>query len=112
MMSSARALARAVVAVLVLSATGCSATSPAAAPPPYQHRGPAPVGVTTLDLGSAGPVFGERLATVYYPADPAGLAGHAAFSYSDASILPTAYQGILPAQFDQVTTIHAFTDPP
>ncbi len=112
-MRSPRALAALAATCLVLSAgcasSGAGSTSP---PPPYEHPGPDPVGVTTLDLGSAGPVFGERMATVYYPADPAGLAGHAAFSYSDASILPTAYQGILPAKFDQVATIRAFTDPP
>ncbi len=112
-MVSPRALAAVAACCLVFGA-GCSSsgTGSASPPPPYQHEGPDPVGVTTLDLGSAGPVFGERLATVYYPADPTGLAGHAAFSYSDGSILPASYQGILPAKFDQVTTIHAFTDPP
>ena len=74
-MSSARALAFAVVAGLVLLA-GCSSSSPAASSPQYQRRGPDAVGVTTLDLGSAGPEFGERLATVYYPADPSTVAGH------------------------------------
>ncbi len=112
-MGSPRVLAALAAACLALSAAcGSSGTGSASPPPPYQHRGPDPVGVTTLDLGSAGPVFGERLATVYYPADPAGLAGRAPFSYSDASILPTAYQGILPARFDQVATVPALTGPP
>ena len=110
-MSSVRALALAVVAALVLSA-GCSSSSPAAAPPRYQHRGPDPVGVTTLDLGSAGPVFGERLATVYYPADPSTLAGHPRFSYNEASTLPKSVQGILPAKYNTTTTVDAYTDAP
>jgi len=57
------------VAVLVLSA-GCSTSSPAATPPHTSTAGPTRSGVTTLDLGSPAPVFGERIATVYYPADP------------------------------------------
>ncbi len=108
---SVRRLALALVAALVVSA-GCSSSSPAAAPPPYQHRGPHPVGVTTLDLGSAGPVFGERLATVYYPADPSTLAGHPRFSYNEASTLPKSLQGILPAQYNTSTSVDAYTDAP
>ncbi len=112
-MVSPKVLAAVAACCLVLSA-GCSSSGAGSAspPPPYQHEGPHPVGVTTLDLGSAGPVFGERFATVYYPADPAHLAGHVPFSYAEASTLPTSYQAILPAKYDQVTTIHAFTDPP
>jgi dienelactone hydrolase len=112
-MVSPRVLAAVAACCLVLGA-GCSSsgTGSASPPPPYQHKGPDPVGVTTLDLGSAGPVFGERLATVYYPADPAHLTGHAPFSYPEASTLPASYQAILPAKYNQVTTIDAFTDPP
>jgi len=99
----------------VMLAAGCSSSSgsaPATQPPPYQHTGPDTVGVTTIDLGSAGPVFGERYATVYYPAAPAQVGGHARFSYTEAQTLPTALQGILPAKYDTVTTVHAYTDPP
>lgn len=108
-MSSARALAFAVVAGLVLLA-GCSSNSPAASSPQYQRRGPDVVGVTTLDLGSAGPEFGERLATVYYPADPSTVAGHSRFSYNEASTLPKSVQGILPAKFNTTTTVDAYAD--
>ncbi len=99
------------IALAVLAA-GCSSNTPAAAPPPYQHTGPDAVGVTTLDLGSAGPVFGERSATVYYPADPAGVAGHPRFSYTEASTLPAALQGVVPAQYNDTTTVDAYLDPP
>src|ERR1700722_1559476 len=110
-MSSVRAPPLAVVAVLVLSA-GCSTSSPAAGPPRYQHRGPDPVGVTTLDLGSAGPVFGERMATVYYPADPSTVAGHPRFSYNEASTLPKSLQGILPARYNTTTSLDAYAEAP
>jgi dienelactone hydrolase len=110
-MKSARTLA--VVGLLGLAlAAGCSSSTPAAAPPPYQHRGPYAVGVTTLTLGSAGPVFGQRLATVYYPADPAAVTGHPRFSYTEASTLPASLQGILPARYNTTATVDAYSDPP
>jgi dienelactone hydrolase len=98
--------------VLMIVLAGCSSSTPAATPLPYQHSGPDTVGVTTLDLGSAGPVFGERLATVYYPADPSTVAGHARFSYTEASTLPAALQGIVPAKYNTTTTVDAYSDPP
>jgi len=109
-----------VVVSLVLAAAGlaagCSSSTPASAPafppPPYAHQGPHAVGVATLDLGSAGPVLGERLATVFYPADAARLTGHPRFSYTEASTLPTALQGILPARYDTTTTVDAYVGPP
>ena len=110
-MMSARVLGLAVVAGLALLA-GCSSSTPTAAPPPYQNHGPDTVGVTTLDLGSAGPVFGERLATVYYPADPSTVIGHAKFSYTEASTLPVSLQGILPAQYNTTTNVNAYSDVP
>jgi len=68
--------------------------------------------VTTLDLGSAGPVFGERMATVYYPADPSTLAGHPKFGYNEASTLPKSVQGILPARYNTTTGLDAYTAAP
>ena len=68
--------------------------------------------MTTIDLGSAGPVFGERLATVYYPADPDTVAGHPPFSYTEASTLPAALQGILPAKYNTTTTLAAYSEAP
>jgi hypothetical protein len=68
--------------------------------------------VTTLISGSASPVLGERLATVYYPANPATLSRVTQFSYTEASTLPASLQGILPPQFDSTTTINASRDAP
>ena len=57
-------------------------------------------------------LLGERLATVYYPADRASASGHPRFSYTEASTLPTALQPILPAAYNTTTTIDAYTDAP
>lgn len=111
-MRSHKVAALVAVAATALAA-GCSSSSAtSSAPPPYAHTGPGAVGVTTLDLGSAGPVLGERQATVFYPADAAELTGHARFSYTEASTLPTTLQGILPARYDTTTTIDAYVGPP
>ncbi len=116
-MKSIRLVGTVAVALLVVaggcsSGTSASTTTSALPPPPYQHPGPDPVGVTTIDLGSAGPVFGERLATVYYPADPDTVAGHPPFSYTEASTLPAALQGILPAKYNTTTTLAAYSEAP
>jgi len=115
-MRSSKALACTALAVLTLAA-GCSSSSSSTTPatattPAYQRTGPDTVGVTTVDLGSAGPVLGERAATVYYPADAARVAGYPRFSYTEAETLPTALQGILPAKYDTVTSVNAYSGPP
>ncbi len=102
----------ALVTALTLLTAGCSSSTPATVPPPYQHTGPDAVGVTTLDLGSAGPVFGERLATVYYPANPDAVAGHPRFSYTEASTLPASLQSVVPAKYNSTTTVDAYVNPP
>ncbi len=114
-MSSWRVPACAAFAALAL--TGCSTSSSGTTAttgplPAYQHVGPYAVGVTTLDLGSAGPVLGQRSATVFYPADAAAVPGHPRFSYTEAQTLPTALQGVLPAKYDTVTTVSAYLGPP
>ena len=114
-MRSSKVLACALLAATVLA--GCSsssATSTTSPPvPAYADPGPHPVGVATLDLGSAGPVLGQRSATVFYPADPATTSGHPPFSYTESETLPAALRGVLPARFDDTTTIaHAYVDPP
>jgi dienelactone hydrolase len=105
-----------VLAAVAVAATACSSSaSPApttSSTPPYGRAGPDAVGVTTLDLGSAGSVLGERLATVYYPADSAGLAGHPRFSYTQSSTLPPSLQGLLPPSYNTTTTLDAYADPP
>lgn len=116
MVTSSKVVAGVAAGALALAA-GCTSSGSATPTtsttrPPYAHTGPNSVGVTTLDLGSAGPVLGERSATVYYPADATSVAGHAPFSYTEASTLPTALQGILPAKYNTTTTINAYVDPP
>jgi len=57
--------------------------------------------VTTLDLGSAGSVLGERLATVFYPmVQSAGDTCRSWFSYKESETLPTSLRAVLPAAFD------------
>ena len=94
-------------------AAGCSSNTatPSAVPPQFNEAGPNSVGVTTLDLGSAGPALGERSATVFYPADTASVSGHAPFTYSEASTLPVALQGILPTRYNTTTTVSAYLEP-
>jgi dienelactone hydrolase len=98
---------------LVGAACGNSGTGPPAAvttssTPQYQHHGPFAVGVTTLDLGSAGPVYGERLATVYYPGALKGGEAPPRFSYTEAQTLPAALRGVLPARYNTTQTIDAY----
>jgi dienelactone hydrolase len=105
-----------IVAVAVLTAVataGCSQSSSpsSSSTPAYQHQGPYAVGVTTIDLGSAGPVYGERLATVFYPAiKPASTTPK--FSYLESQTLPPSLQSILPAQYNTVQSVDAYTSLP
>jgi dienelactone hydrolase len=105
-----------VVAGALVMAAGCSSGSgsgtSAATPAPYAHHGPDTVGVATLDLGSAGTVFGERYATVYYPATSASSTQYPRFSYTEASTLPASLQGILPAKYNTTTAVDAYVGPP
>jgi dienelactone hydrolase len=79
--------------------------------PSLARPGPYAVGVTTLDLGSAGQ-YGERLATVFYPADASKVAGHAQFSYRITDPLPQALVAIVPAKYNSTTTVDAHVDAP
>ena len=97
---------------LALVATGCSSSSSATnAVPTLARPGPHAVGVTTLDLGSAGQL-GERQATVFYPADASKVAGHAPFSYKITDPLPQALLAIVPAKYISTTTVGAHVDAP
>jgi len=96
--------------VLALVGAGCSSSSTPATPG-FAHAGPYAVGVTTLDLGSAGR-FGERLATVFYPADAAKVAGHPLFSYDLEAPLPPALRAIVPANYDSTTVVDAHVGAP
>ena len=113
-MTSSKVIAFVTASALVMAA-GCSSSNtaaPSAVPPPYDQAGPDSVGVTTLDLGSAGPTLGERSATVFYPVDATSLSGRTPFSYTEASTLPVSLQGILPAKYNTTTTVSAYVDPP
>jgi len=70
------------------------------------------VGTTTLDLGSTGSTLGERLATVFYPADASKLAGHPRFSYDLEAPLPEALRAIVPAKYDSTVVVDAHVDAP
>jgi len=96
---------------LAAVAAGCSSSSTTSSGPNVARPGPYPVGATTLDLGSAGRL-GERLATVFYPADASKVGGHALFSYKLAAPLPQAIVAIVPAKFNSTVTVDAHVDAP
>ena len=100
-----------VIAALALSATGCSTTA-TAAPPGFARAGPYAVGATTFDLGSSGTPLGERLATVFYPADTSKLAGHREFSYTLDAPLPVAIHAIIPAKYNSTVVVDAHVNAP
>ena len=106
-----------VAASLILGSglpAGAASSPTTASTPQYQKAGPLQVGVTTIDLGSAGTTFGERTATVFYPSSltASQAATTAKYSYTQAQTLPASIQGILPAQFNTTTTINAYGDAP
>lgn len=115
-----RDLARlfAVIALGAITMAGCSSSSSSSSTtadtPNYASVGPNVVGVTTLDLGSAGSL-GERMATVFYPGNNADLSGSVAyhhFSYTAADTIPASLRSILPAKFDTTTMTSAWADLP
>lgn len=97
--------------VLALVLTSCSSGAPASSGPDRSRPGPYPVGVTTLDLGSAG-ALGERMATVYYPADPAHLAGTPVFTYKLGDPLPASLIAFVPAKYNLTISLDAHVGPP
>jgi dienelactone hydrolase len=105
------------LSVLVLTAAltsllaACSSSSSPTEPSALSRPGSYAVGVTTLDLGSAGQ-YGERLATVFYPAGASTLTGHALFSYKLAAPLPQALVAIVPARYNPTITVDAHVDAP
>jgi len=110
-MRRAYVLATMVTVALALVATGCSTTAKAS-PPDFAHMGPYSVGATTLDLGSTGSTLGERLATVFYPADASKLGGHPRFSYDLEAPLPDALRAIVPPKYDSTIVVDAHVDAP
>src|ERR1700722_981746 len=98
--------------MLALVAAGCSSSkSQTSANTNLARRGPFAVGVTTLDLGSAG-TLGERLATVFYPANPAKVSGHSRFSYKLTDPLPQALAAIVPPKYNGTISVDAYVNAP
>ena len=105
-----RAWLFAVALTMVLA--GCSSSpTTSSGGPKFASTGPYAVGVTTLDLGSAGKL-GERLATVFYPADASKAAAHPTYSYKLSAPLPEALTAIVPAKFNATVTVDAHVDAP
>ncbi len=102
----------ALAVALALVVAGCSTSNSASgAEQNLARRGPHAVGATTLDLGNAGP-YGERLATVFYPADASQLSGHELFSYQLSAPLPQALAAIIPAKYNSTISVEAHVDAP
>jgi len=99
------------VAVAVVLAACSTSTSATGTGPDVSRPGPYAVGATTFDLGSAGQL-GERLATVFYPADASTVAGHALFSYQLTAPLPQALDAIVPAKYNPTISVGAYVDAP
>ena len=98
-----------VLSAMTLASCASDGSSPSttASTPDYSRGGPSTVSVTTLDLGSAGSVLGERRATVFYPATvrtsstgPSAQFCLKGFEYSQSETLPSAVRGALPASYD------------
>jgi predicted dienelactone hydrolase len=69
----------------------------------FDAPGPYRVGVTTLDLG-------DRSTEVYYPADPAAVAGKPTATYSTTDLFPAAIRGLIPALMVGTFDTHAVRD--
>jgi dienelactone hydrolase len=106
------------LAMLAATAAIAGCATPSATPkttassPDFSVRGPSSVSVTSLDLGSAGSVLGERSATAFYPIDPPAKSGdpkaevcRRGFSYSQSETLPASLRSVLPASYDTVQAI-------
>ena len=73
--------------------------------PAYARPGPYKVGMTTLRLP-------DRDVIVWYPADPAAVAGKPKATYSQTTPLPANLRAIVPAQYNTVVTMDAYTGVP
>ena len=96
--------------VLVLvGATACGSSSSSTkqpAPIDFSKPGPFPVGTMTIDLG-------DRIAYVFYPADPARLGeGQKVTSYSSGDAFPPALRAAIPKELVQNVSIDATRNAP
>jgi dienelactone hydrolase len=69
----------------------------------YASQGPFAVGYTTLHLA-------DRDVAVWYPADGDAVTGKAKATYDQTTPLPDNLKGLVPAEFNTVTTMNAFAD--
>lgn len=69
----------------------------------YAKPGPFKVGYTTLRLT-------DRDVAVWYPADPAAVAGKPRATYDQATPLPPNLKGLVPAKYNTVVAMDAYTD--
>jgi dienelactone hydrolase len=91
--------------VLLVGVAGCGdGKAPAKASPvpvDFSQRGPYAVGITTLDLG-------DRIAYVFYPADPSRLGeGTRMTSYDAADAFPASFRSLVPSQLVPTIAIDA-----
>jgi len=106
----------AVVALCALAFAACgsstkssrstSTTNPRAAEPAYETQGPYEVGFTMLHLADG------RDVAVWYPADATSVVGKKKATYDQAEPLPANLKGLVPAKYDAVVTMNAYTDVP
>ena len=117
MSNTSRRLRAAVLSSFVLLIAACSSdskpaasassASSSAAPtgPVYAKEGPYKVGYTTLHLP-------DRDVAVWYPADASAVEGRPQATYDQTTPLPDDLKALVPAEFNRVVTMNAYTDVP
>ena len=107
--STSRLGALAVCLMLVAGAAACggSTEKPSASTPiDFSKPGPYSVGITTFDMG-------DRIAYVFYPADPDRLGeGTKVSSYSSGDAFPASLRAAIPKELVQEVPINATKDAP
>ncbi|MTB01972.1 MAG: hypothetical protein F2535_04610, partial [Actinobacteria bacterium] len=95
--------------MLIAGAAACggsSSKSSTSEPIDFSKPGPYSVGITTFDMG-------DRIAYVFYPADPARLnEGTKVTSYSSGDAFPAALRAAIPKELVQEVPIDATKDAP
>lgn len=108
--SSSIVCAVALCFALIAGAAACGGSSSSskseAQPIDFSKPGPYAVGITTFDLG-------DRIAYVFYPADPARLnEGTKVSSYSSGDAFPAALRAAIPKELVQEVPINATKNAP
>src|SRR5665647_250546 len=88
------------------NATSTSVGGATTGPVDYSEPGPYPVGITTFDLG-------DRVAYVFYPADPTRLGeGTQVTAYNSGDAFPTALRAFIPPELIEDIPIDATRNAP